>query len=230
MSIFVIGDLHLSFHENKPMSIFGDNWEGHEEKIKKDWIAKVKEEDLVILPGDFSWSTYLKDTYEDFTYLNSLPGKKILLKGNHDYWWTTRKKIEAYLKENNFKSISILFNSAEVVENFAVCGTRGWSYDCSTQEDVKILNREVGRLTMSIEQARKLDREVIVFLHYPPVFSGYECTEIMNVLREYKIKKCYYGHIHGKQIGKKAITGFHNGIDFHMISSDQVGFVPVLVF
>ena len=101
MSIFVIGDLHLSFHENKPMSIFGDNWEGHEEKIKKDWIAKVKEEDLVILPGDFSWSTYLKDTYEDFTYLNSLPGKKILLKGNHDYWWTTLKSMRKYLQENN---------------------------------------------------------------------------------------------------------------------------------
>ena len=110
MSIFVIGDLHLSFHENKPMSIFGDNWEGHEEKIKKDWIAKVKEEDLVILPGDFSWSTYLKDTYEDFTYLNSLPGKKILLKGNHDYWWTTLKSMRKYLQENEFKNIYFLYN------------------------------------------------------------------------------------------------------------------------
>ena len=229
MSIYVIADLHLSLGTDKPMDIFG-GWDNYIERLDKNWRSTVKSEDTVVIAGDISWAMRLEQTFKDFSFIESLPGRKIFLKGNHDYWWTTRKKIEAYLKENNFKSISILFNSAEVVENFAVCGTRGWSYDCSTQEDVKILNREVGRLTMSIEQARKLDREVIVFLHYPPVFSGYECTEIMNVLREYKIKKCYYGHIHGKQIGKKAITGFHNGIDFHMISSDQVGFVPVLVF
>ena len=229
MSLYAIADLHLSLGTDKPMDIFG-GWDNYIERLDKNWRSTVKSEDTVVIAGDISWAMRLEQTFKDFSFIESLPGRKIFLKGNHDYWWTTRKKIEAYLKENNFKSISILFNSAEVVENFAVCGTRGWSYDCSTQEDVKILNREVGRLTMSIEQARKLDREVIVFLHYPPVFSGYECTEIMNVLREYKIKKCYYGHIHVKQIGKKAITGFHNGIDFHMISSDQVGFVPVLVF
>lgn len=229
MSLYAIADLHLSLGTDKPMDIFG-GWDNYIERLDKNWRSTVKSEDTVVIAGDISWAMRLEQTFKDFSFIESLPGRKIFLKGNHDYWWTTRKKIEAYLKENNFKSISILFNSAEVVENFAVCGTRGWSYDCSTQEDIKILNREVGRLTMSIEQARKLDREVIVFLHYPPVFSGYECTEIMNVLREYKIKKCYYGHIHGKQIGKKAIIGFHNGIDFHMVSSDQVGFVPVLVF
>ena len=194
MSLYAIADLHLSLGTDKPMDIFG-GWDNYIERLDKNWRSTVKSEDTVVIAGDISWAMRLEQTFKDFSFIESLPGRKIFLKGNHDYWWTTRKKIEAYLKENNFKSISILFNSAEVVENFAVCGTRGWSYDCSTQEDVKILNREVGRLTMSIEQARKLDREVIVFLHYPPVFSGYECTEIMNVLREYKIKKCYYGPV-----------------------------------
>ena len=194
MSLYAIADLHLSLGTDKPMDIFG-GWDNYIERLDKNWRSTVKSEDTVVIAGDISWAMRLEQTFKDFSFIESLPGRKIFLKGNHDYWWTTRKKIEAYLKENNFKSISILFNSAEVVENFAVCGTRGWSYDCSTQEDVKILNREVGRLTMSIEQARKLDREVIVFLHYPPVFSGYECTEIMNVLRESKIKKCYYGPV-----------------------------------
>ena len=180
MSLYAIADLHLSLGTDKPMDIFG-GWDNYIERLDKNWRSTVKSEDTVVIAGDISWAMRLEQTFKDFSFIESLPGRKIFLKVNHDYWWTTRKKIEAYLKENNFKSISILFNSAEVVENFAVCGTRGWSYDCSTQEDVKILNREVGRLTMSIEQARKLDREVIVFLHYPPVFSGYECTEIINV-------------------------------------------------
>ena len=171
MSLYAIADLHLSLGTDKPMDIFG-GWDNYIERLDKNWRSTVKSEDTVVIAGDISWAMRLEQTFKDFSFIESLPGRKIFLKGNHDYWWTTRKKIEAYLKENNFKSISILFNSAEVVENFAVCGTRGWSYDCSTQEDVKILNREVGRLTMSIEQARKLDREVIVFLHYPPVFSG----------------------------------------------------------
>lgn len=228
MSLYAIADLHLSLGTDKPMDIFG-GWDNYVERLGKNWENIVKDDDTVVIAGDISWSMRLEQAFEDFSFIESLPGKKIFLKGNHDYWWTTRKKIEEYLKENNFNSISVLFNSAEVADNFAICGTRGWSYDCSTQEDVKILNREVGRLTTSIEQAKKFDREIIVFLHYPPVFSGYECVEIMNVLKKYKIKKCYYGHIHGKQIGKKAVTGVYNGIDFHMISSDQVDFTPVLV-
>mgnify|MGYP001079399877 FL=1 len=222
MSLYAIADLHLSLGTDKPMDIFG-GWDNYIERLDKNWRSTVKSEDTVVIAGDISWAMRLEQTFKDFSFIESLPGRKIFLKGNHDYWWTTRKKIEAYLKENNFKSISILFNSAEVVENFAVCGTRGWSYDCSTQEDVKILNREVGRLTMSIEQARKLDREVIVFLHYPPVFSGYECTEIINVLREYKIKKCYYGHLHGAS-HKDAVEGIVEGIKLKLISGDYLKF------
>lgn len=228
MSLYAIADLHLSLGADKPMDIFG-GWDNYVERLEENWRNTVKNDDTVVIAGDISWAMRLEQVYQDFSFIEALPGRKIFLKGNHDYWWSTRKKIEDYLRENNFKSISILFNSAEVVGEFAVCGTRGWSYDCSSQEDIKILNREVGRLSMSIEEAKKTGLEVVAFLHYPPVFSGYECTEILNVLQKYDIKKCYYGHLHGRQVAKKAVTGNYNGIEFHMISSDQVDFRPVLV-
>lgn len=228
MSLYAIGDLHLSLGTDKPMDVFG-GWTNYVARLEKNWKRLVKDEDTVVIAGDISWAMRLNQTFNDFLFIDSLPGKKIFLKGNHDYWWATRKKVEEYLKDNNFNSISILYNSAEVVGDFAVCGTRGWSYDCSSKEDVKILNREVARLTTSIEQAQNLNKEIIVFLHYPPVFSGYECIEIMEVLKKYKIKKCYYGHIHGKKCGQKAITGVFDGIDFCMISCDQIDFCPLLV-
>lgn len=228
MSLYAIADLHLSLGTDKPMDIFG-GWDNYVERLSENWKNTIKTDDTVVVAGDISWAIKLEQTLKDFSFIESLPGEKIFLKGNHDYWWTTRKKIEEYLQKNNFKSISILFNSAEVVGNFVVCGTRGWSYDCSTKEDIKILNREVGRLTTSIEEAQKYNKECVVFLHYPPVFSGYECTEIINVLQNYGIKRCYYGHIHGKQIAKKAVTGIYKGINFHMISGDQVDFTPVMV-
>ena len=152
MAIYTIGDLHLSFHENKPMSVFGGNWEGHEEKIRKDWKEKVKENDLVVLPGDFSWSTYLKDTYEDFSYLHALPGKKLLLKGNHDYWWTTVTNMKRFLQENHFDSIDFLYNSAYEFESYIIAGTRGWGQN-EEGEDKKLLKREIGRLELSLEKA-----------------------------------------------------------------------------
>ncbi len=230
MSIFVIGDLHLSFHENKPMSIFGDNWEGHEEKIKKDWIAKVKEEDLVILPGDFSWSTYLKDTYEDFTYLNSLPGKKILLKGNHDYWWTTLKSMRKYLQENEFKNIDFLYNNAyKYDDKYIMAGARGW---CQTdnEEDQKILKREAIRLELSITEGIKQygeENEMIVFMHYPPITQNNilknEENDFIKILKKYNIKKCYYGHLHGNSI-KDAVEGKYFGIEFKLVSCDGLDF------
>ena len=228
MSLYAIADLHLSLGADKPMDIFG-GWDNYVERLEENWRNTVKNDDTVVIAGDISWAMRLDQTYQDFSFIEALPGRKIFLKGNHDYWWSTRKKIEDYLRASNFKSISILFNSAEVAGEFALCGTRGWSYDCSSQEDIKILNREVGRLTMSIEEAKKTGLEVVAFLHYPPVFSGYECTEILNVLQKYDIKKCYYGHLHGRQVARKAITGTYKGIEFPMISSDQVDFRPVLV-
>ncbi len=228
MSLYAIADLHLSLGSDKPMDIFG-GWDNYVARLEKNWRSIVNKEDTVVIAGDISWAMRLDEIYKDFLFLNTLPGKKILLKGNHDYWWSTRKKIEDYLKSNDFNSISILFNSAEPVDHFAVCGTRGWSYDCATDEDIKILKREVSRLTTSVEQALKTGLEPIVFLHYPPVFSGYECGDIIEVLQKYNIKKCYYGHIHGKNIASKTVTGLYKGIDFNVISCDQIGFKPVLI-
>lgn len=230
MSIYTIGDLHLSFHEDKPMSIFGENWKGHEEKIKKDWIEKVKENDLVVLPGDFSWSTYLKDTYEDFFYLNSLPGKKLLLKGNHDYWWTTLTSMRNFLEENDLKNIDFVYNSAYEFEDYIIAGTRGWGQN-EEGENKKLLKREVARLELSLEEASKLNenkaKEIIVFLHYPPITNSNivnnEMNDFIKIMKKYNIKRCYYGHLHSVAI-KEAIEGEYYGINFKLVSADGLDF------
>ena len=237
MSIYTIGDLHLSFHEDKPMSIFGENWKEHEEKIKKDWIEKVKEKDLVVVPGDFSWSTYLKDTYEDFCYLNSLPGKKLLLKGNHDYWWTTVTSMKKFLAENEFKNIDFIYNTAYEYENAIIAGTRGWS-KTEDGEDKKLLKREALRLELSIQKAIELrnktenteeniKKEIIVFMHYPPItnsnLKNNETNEFIQIMKKYDIKRCYYGHLHSVSI-KEAIEGEHFGINFKLVSADGLDF------
>ena len=206
MSIYVIGDLHLSFKENKPMSIFGDNWEGHEEKIKRNWIENVKEEDLVILPGDFSWSTYLKDTDMDFEYLNKLPGKKLLLKGNHDYWWTTVTSMRNFLKENDFENIDFIYNNSYEFEDKIIVGTRGWS-QTEDVEDKRLSKREALRLELSIQDGINIygeDKEIVVFMHYPPITNANltknETNEFIQILQKYNIKRCFYGHLHGASI------------------------------
>lgn len=228
MSLFVIADLHLSFGANKPMNIFR-GWDNYEERLEKNWRSLVTDEDIVVIPGDISWAMKLNECYEDFKFIHNLPGKKLLLKGNHDYWWDTRRKIENYLRENGFDSIEIVFNSAKAVGEYAVCGTRGWFYDAEADSDKKVLNREVGRLRTSITEALKTGLEPVVFLHYPPVYGDQRCDDILNVLKEYNIKKCYYGHLHGSNVAKKAVTGEFEGINFKLISSDYVKFVPILV-
>lgn len=227
MSTYTIGDLHLSFHEDKPMSIFGENWQGHEDKIKQDWINKVKENDLVVIPGDFSWSTYLKDTYRDFKYLNSLPGKKLLLKGNHDYWWTTLTSMRAFLKENNFENIDFIYNTAYEFENYIIAGTRGWSQN-DEGDNKKLLKREIARLELSLQEAVKLNKdknkEIIVFLHYPPLTTANaEINGFVEIMQEYSVKRCYYGHLHSISI-KEAVEGNYYGIDFKLVSADSLNF------
>ena len=226
MSIYTIGDLHLSFKENKPMSIFGENWSEHEEKIKKDWKEKVKENDLVVLPGDFSWAMYLKDTDEDFKYLNELPGKKLLLKGNHDYWWTTLKSMRNFLEENNFKNIDFIHNNSYEFEDKIIVGTRGWSKLEGTSDDDKIIKREVLRLELSIKDGINKfgeDKEIIVFMHYPPVTKNYMQTEYMEVMKKYNVKRCYYGHLHAQAISE-AVEGVVEGIELKLVISDGVDF------
>ena len=225
MAIYAISDLHLSLGIGKQMDIFGDNWVKHEEKIKKNWMSKVKNEDLVLLPGDFSWAMYLEETVRDFEFINDLPGKKILLKGNHDYWWTTLKKIRKFLEENNFKNIDFLYNNSYFFENKIIAGTRGWSEQEEKPE--KIIKRENIRLKLSLEDGINKygsDKEIIVCMHYPP-FNSYDEIELnfIKTMKQYHVKKCVYGHIHGE--GKKeAKQGIIDGIDIQMVSSDYLGF------
>ncbi|MBQ1898980.1 MAG: metallophosphoesterase [Ruminococcus sp.] len=228
MSLFALGDLHLSLGEDKPMDVFA-GWNDYVQRLEENWKRLVTDEDTVVLAGDISWGMKLEETLTDFRFIDSLPGKKLLLKGNHDYWWSTKRKMDAYLQENGLASIQILFNNAYRVGEYAVCGTRGWFLENDTPEDVKVLNREVGRLKLSLEEALKLQGEPVVFLHYPPYYRGVECPEIMDVLLEYGIKKCYYGHIHGKKNFRLAFEGVYKGVDFRLISCDKVGFMPVLV-
>ena len=229
MSIYTIGDLHLSFRENKPMDIFGENWANHEQKIKEDWLKKVKEEDLVVLPGDFSWATYLKDTDLDFEYINNLPGKKLLLKGNHDYWWTTLNKLRTFVEEEKFSNIDFIYNNAYEFENKIIVGTRGWSFG-ESEEDKKIAKREAMRLELSINEGKKLygeEKEVIAFMHYPPIINSHiaknEPSDYVRVMQKYGIKKCFYGHLHSTSI-QEAVDGNYFGIEFKLVSADGVNF------
>lgn len=228
MSIFVIADLHLSFNQPKPMDIFGDNWSGHEEKIRKNWIKNVKEKDLVIIPGDFSWETYLEDTKLDFEYLNKLPGKKIMLKGNHDYWWTTLTNMKKFLKENKFTNIEFLYNNSYEFQDKIICGTRGWSI-ADEEIDKKLINRELIRLELSLKDSLKYEehKERIVFMHYPPITKAKLITnqevKFVKLMKKYNVKRCYYGHLHGLSIND-AIEGKVEGIQFKLVSADGLDF------
>jgi Predicted phosphohydrolase len=228
MSLFAIADLHLSLGADKPMDVFR-GWENYVEKIDKNWRAVVGPGDTVVIAGDVSWAMSLQGIGADFSFLNALPGKKLIVKGNHDFWWDTATKMKNHFAANGFDTIGIVHNSAHAVdglEGLAVCGTRGWFYD--EGGDKKILLREAGRLETSIRLAEKSGLEPVVFLHYPPVFSGYRCTEIMDILVKHQIKRCYYGHLHGKA-ASAAFEGECEGITFRLISCDHTGFRPVLV-
>lgn len=224
MSIYAISDLHLSFGSDKPMSIFY-GWENHTERLMANWKRLVGAEDTVILPGDFSWGLKLDDTLEDFKFLHSLPGKKILLKGNHDLWWSTAKKIRELWESNGFDDMELIYNSCAVAENYAIAGTRGWFYDDTGSK--KVLLREAGRLNMSLLEAEKTGLPVKVFLHYPPVYGSEVCDTVLNVLKEHNVKQVYYGHIHGK--GRNNAVKEYDGIKFTLISCDCIDFTPYFI-
>lgn len=229
MSIYAISDLHLSYNTDKPMDIFG--WKNYENKIKENWNSKVKESDLVVLGGDFSWSMDLKDTYKDFEFIHKLPGKKILIKGNHDYWWGTLTKMKKYINEIGFNDINFLYNNSYEFEGKIICGTRGWNFTDLQEDDEKIYNREIQRLKLSLEDAVKkygTDKEIIVCLHYPPLKTN-EISDFVRVMEEYNVTKCIYGHLHGpahKFIVEKNI----DNIQYIMTSCDYTNFDLVKLF
>lgn len=194
MALFAMGDVHLSLGADKPMDIF-KGWENYVEKIEKNWRAVVGQEDTVIINGDISWALKLQDTLQDLAFLNALPGRKLLIKGNHDLWWTTMKKMKQFLQDNAFTTLDFIYNNAAVYGNVAICGTRGWFFDDTG--DKKVLLREAGRLELSLQAARETGKEPVVFLHYPPLAEDQICHEIMDVLIHYQVKRCFYGHLHG---------------------------------
>ena len=227
MSLFALGDTHLSLKTDKPMDIF-NGWNDYVSRLEKNWCSLVTEDDTVVIAGDISWEMHLEDTVEDLSFLNSLPGKKILMRGNHDYWWETKTKMERFFKENSFDSLEILFNNAYRVGDAAVCGTRGWFFDDDSDETEKLISREVGRLNKSIDEAEKLGGEIVVFLHYPPITRNEKCDEIYNTLVKRGVKRCYYAHLHG-DAHKYAFQGMSDGIMFSLISGDYLKFCPLLI-
>ncbi|MEF9983601.1 MAG: metallophosphoesterase [Oscillospiraceae bacterium] len=227
MSLYVIGDLHLSLACEKPMDIF-KGWSNYVDKIKENWNNLVTDDDTVVISGDVSWGMSLDEALKDFKFIEELPGKKLILKGNHDYWWTTVSKMEKFFQENNLKTLNILHNNSFAVDNFAVCGSRGWLFEQGEQHDIKILTREAMRISTSIKSVKDKNLEKIVFLHYPPVYNNEISEPIVQTLKDNDIKKCYYGHIHGSA-QRYAIDGEYLGIDFHLISADYLKFCPVKV-
>lgn len=224
MSIYAISDLHLSFNTNKPMDIFG--WNNYEEKISQDWRTNVKEEDLVLLTGDFSWEMKLENTYKDFQFINNLPGKKLLLKGNHDLWWTTLKKMREFLREKEFNNIDFIYNNSYEFENYIIAGTRGWNLVSENIDDKKIKDRELLRLENSIIdgiQKYGEDKPIIVCMHYPPLLKDLKNNEFTKILEKYNVKYCLYGHLHGKS-HINVFDGIYNNVNYKMVSCDYTGF------
>ncbi len=226
MSLFAIADLHLSFGVNKPMDVFS-GWVDYVSKIKQNWLKQVKETDTVVIAGDVSWAMELNEALLDFKFIDSLPGKKILLKGNHDYYFSTKRKIDLFFLENELKSLNFLFNNSYVYENFSICGTRGWVKMSDDETfDEKILKREAGRLELSLKSAQKTP---IVFLHYPPIFNKNKSSEILNILYKFNVEYVFYGHLHGNAC-RFAIEGNVDKINYKLISSDYLNFNLFKIF
>ena len=224
MALYAIGDTHLSLRSDKPMDVFGGGWEGYVDKLREGF-APVEDSDTVVLCGDLSWGMSLEEARDDFAFLNSeLPGEKWLLKGNHDYWWTTASKMNAFFAANGFTRLHILHNNCAPYGDAALCGTRGWFFEENgTPHWEKVFNRELIRLEASLKAAG--EREKLCFLHYPPLYRGYRCQEIIDLLERYQVRVCCYGHLHGAS-HRLAIEGVQGNVDDRLVSEDFVGFRP----
>ena len=227
MALYAIGDLHLSHGANKPMDVFGGNWVGYMDKLQEG-LSVIGENDTTVLLGDLSWALGLDTAKEDFAWIDKIPGRKIILKGNHDYWWSTAAKFYKFCQENGFSDQYILNNNHYEYEGYAICGTRGWFFeeDRSSDHDGKVFRRELMRLEASLKSAGNLPK--IVFLHYPPRYRGYECPEILQLLKQYDVRRCFYGHLHGTSHGL-AMEGLWDGIEFRLVSADRLNFRPFQV-
>lgn len=227
MSLYAIADLHLSLSSGKPMNIFS-GWDNHVERLEKNWQATVSPDDTVVVPGDISWAINFEEAKADFDFINRLNGHKVIMKGNHDYWWNSMAKMNRFLEENGFDTITIVHNNYYPYGEYGICGTRGWIKDSEEPADAKVLAREAGRLEASIKAALADGKKPIVFLHYPPIFANDYNREILDVLFRYDIKTCYYGHLHGNA-HRYAVCGEVDGINYQLIAGDFVQFCPKLI-
>ena len=227
MALYAIGDLHLCLGASKPMDIFGGSWVGYMDKLR-DGLSCITENDITVLLGDLSWALDLSGAKEDFAFIDRIPGRKIILKGNHDYWWSTVAKFNKFCLDNGFDDISLLNNNCFVYGDIAICGTRGWFFEeeRSGEHDEKVFKRELMRLEASLKAAG--EREKIVFLHYPPRYKGYTCQEILDLMTKYGVRRCFYGHLHGPS-HKLAMEGQWDGIEFRLVSADFLEFKPFCV-
>lgn len=227
MALYAIGDLHLCLGAPKPMDIFGGAWVGYMDKLQKG-LSVIGPEDTTVLLGDLSWALDLPGAQADFRWIDRIPGRKIILKGNHDYWWSTATKFYQFCEENGFSNQWILNNNHYVYNGWAICGTRGWFYEeeRGTDHDEKVFRRELIRLEASLKDAGDLPK--LAFLHYPPRYKGYECREIVELLEAYGVRRCFYGHLHGAS-HKLALEGLWNGIEYRLVSADRLNFCPFTV-
>lgn len=228
MALYGIGDLHLCLGADKPMDIFGGAWVGYLDKLK-DGVSVIGEEDTTVLLGDLSWALDLESASDDFSWIDQIPGRKIILKGNHDYWWNTASKFYKFCEEKGFSNQWILNNNHYEYNGFAICGTRGWFFEeerCGAHDE-KVFRRELIRLETSLKSAGDLPK--IVFLHYPPMYKGYACDEILELLHRYGVRQCYYGHLHGASHGL-ALEGQWDGIEYRLLSADRLDFKPYRIF
>lgn len=227
MALYAIGDLHLSLGVQKPMDIFGGNWVGYMDKLREG-LSVITENDTTVLLGDLTWALDLEGAKPDFAWIDRIPGRKIILKGNHDYWWSTASKFYKFCEENGFSNQYILNNNHYEYDGWAICGTRGWFFEeeRSGEHDEKVFKRELLRLEASLKSAGDLPK--MVFLHYPPRYRGYQCAEILELLERYQVRRCFYGHLHGPS-HKLAMEGLWDGVEFRLVSADFLDFKPLTV-
>lgn len=227
MALYAIGDLHLCLGAPKPMDVFGGAWVGYMDKLKEG-LSILGPEDSTVLLGDLSWALDLPSSAADFAWINDIPGRKIILKGNHDYWWSTAAKFRKFCDEHGFRDMELLNNNFFEYEGIAVCGTRGWFFEeeRSGQHDEKVFKRELIRLEASLKAAG--ERQKLAFLHYPPRYKGYECPEILELLEKYEVRRCFYGHLHGGS-HKLAMEGLWDGVEFRLVAADYLDFKPYKV-
>ena len=227
MALYAIGDLHLCLGAPKPMDIFGGAWTGYMDKLSLG-MSEITESDTTVLLGDLSWALDLQEAHADFAWINQIPGRKIILKGNHDYWWSTASKFYKFCQQHGFQNQWILNNNHYEYDGWAICGTRGWFFEeeRSGQHDEKVFKRELLRLESSLKSAGEMPK--IVFLHYPPRYKGYTCEPILELLSKYEVRKCFYGHLHGGSHGL-AQEGIWDGVEFKLVAADKLGFKPFKV-